>query len=242
MKSHRKPIGETGPIQVTNTSGDPLVTWLTVQFPDDKAAQEMVIASTFVKELNSKENAHWTVEQLEENNFDFAMHSSEGRRYLELQEIVIPPAKRGSPYSSRQQVIRAGKFADTIVTAIGRKAAKYPRSQATSLDLLLYATHWRFLPSQSVTKLIAHHLRNVSHPFANVWQLTLSEQGTGSIERLFPNEQLLNGFSPMEAKIRRYVNIDPATRYTVKRTDGSIGVGFTLNSEATRKLLRQWRG
>jgi hypothetical protein len=236
MATHRKPIGETGPIRVTHTEGDPLVTWLKIRFPTDKAAQELLIALTFAKELNASEGTNWTVEQLREDDFDFVLHSTEERRYLELQEIIIPPAKRGSPYFSREQVIHSGKFSDTIISAIGRKSAKYSRTLGTPLDLLVYATHWRFQPNQMVPKLVAYHLRHTDNPFTRVYQLVLLDEGTGTIEKLFPNDQLLQGFDYAGARATRYANFDPIAGQSVKNPDGSIGVGFTLGSEALKKL------
>ena len=238
MTKHCKPIGDTGPIYVTHVEGDPLVTWLKIRFPADKAAQEMLIASIFVKELNAKEGTNWGVEQLNENDFDFALRCGQESKYLELQEIIIPPPKRGSPYAGREQVIRSGKFSDTIISGIRRKSAKYPRTLDRPLDLLLCTTHWRFLPNQAVLKLVASHLRENLHPFACVYHIMLFNEDTGVIERLLPNDQLVQGFNKAGARATRYVNFNPAASQSVKNADGSIGVGFMLGPEDLNKLRR----
>lgn len=59
---HQKPIGEIGAIRVAHSKGDPLVSWLRIRFPSDKAAQEMLVASTFIKELNANEGTSWSLD------------------------------------------------------------------------------------------------------------------------------------------------------------------------------------
>ncbi|MBN9091646.1 MAG: hypothetical protein J0J01_32395 [Reyranella sp.] len=95
--------------------------------------------------LNVGDGRKWVLERLPEADFDFAFHEEGDSRYLELQEIIIPSKKRGSPYTNREQVIRSVKFSDTILSGVQSKAAKYARDVGKPLELLLYVTHWRFL-------------------------------------------------------------------------------------------------
>src|SRR6266849_9640699 len=116
---HRtKPIGQTGRIRTTHSGRDPIVTWEPIDFPAQKQAQERVVASAFVKQLNSNLGTCWTVQQLGENDFDFLLNSTTESRYLELQEVVIPSPKKGVPYASRDQVVRSKKFSETIISEI----------------------------------------------------------------------------------------------------------------------------
>jgi hypothetical protein len=231
----QKPIGETGPVRVTHSKSDPLVTWEKIRFPSDKAAQEMLVASAFVEALNAKEGTTWSINRLEENDFDFDLRQGEEQRYLELQEIIIPPAKRGTPYSSREQVIVSAKFSDTILSEIRKKSAKYPRTLGHPLDLLIYVTHWRFLPNQTVQRLVAHHLKHNDHPFARVYELQMLTEKDGTIERLFPNDVIPQGFDH-RAGTNRYINFDPAECQPVKNANGSIGVALTVGPDALNKL------
>jgi len=234
---HKKPIGETGKVRVTHSKGEPIVTWEPIRFPTGKAEQELVVASTFAKELSTNEGTDWIVEQLNENNFDFALRSSTESRYLELQEIIIPPPKRGTPYASREQVIQSRKFSETIILGIQRKALKYRRGTDYALDLLVYPTHWRFMTSETVRQAVAKYLKDNIHPFAHVFEFSIFDRTSGLIQVLFPNEERSKSFSPQNIAKHRYVNFDPAIRKPVKDEDGSIGVSFDLSSEALKKLF-----
>src|SRR5215467_12525760 len=103
-RGRAKPIGQTGRVRTTHFKGDPIITWEPIDFPIQKQAQELMVASAFVKQLNSNLGTCWTVQQLGENDFDFLLNSTTESRYLELQEIVIPSPKKGISYASRDQV------------------------------------------------------------------------------------------------------------------------------------------
>jgi hypothetical protein len=235
-RRHKKPIGQTGRIRTTHSRGDPIITWEPIEFPAEKQAQELMIASAFAKQLSSNVGTCWTVQQLTENDFDFLLRSSTDSRYLELQEIIIPPSKKGIPYASRDQVVQSKKFSATIISEIRKKAVRYPKATTCTLDLLVYVTHWRFVTSDTVRKLVAHYLRRNAHPFANVYEFSIFDEASGAIQVLFPNDAWLGNFHPSAAVAHRYVNIDPATRRPVKNADGSIGVGFNIAPETLAKL------
>jgi hypothetical protein len=234
----KKPIGQTGKIRTTHSKGDPIITWEPIDFPADKQAQELVIASAFVKQLNSNIGTCWTVQQLGENNFDFLLRSATDSRYLELQEIVIPSPKKGIPYASRDQVVQSKKFSETIISEIRKKAIKYPKATTYVLDLLVYVTHWRFMTSNTVRKMVAHYLKHNAHPFAHVYEFSIFDEASGAIQVLFPSDEWLGSFHRHAAVAHRYVNIDPATHRSIKNADGSIGVGFNIVPETFAKLRR----
>jgi hypothetical protein len=232
---HKKPVGDSGPVQVRNVDGNPVVTWNRIDYPAEKRAQEMLITSLFLEALNAKEMTNWSAEQLAEDDFDFIVGDGSEKRYLELQEIVILPKKRGSPYVERDQVIISRKFADTILSEISRKIAKYPKAIHQDLDLLIYNTHWRFQTNKVVVKLLAYPLKLKRHPFSCVYLYTRLAAGFGNLERIFPNDEILRGFDPVAAKNDRYVNFDPAAGRPVKQGD-RIGVSFRVSPENLRKF------
>lgn len=222
---------------MTHSGGDPIVAWQPIRFPTDKPRQELAIASAFAKQLSTNESTSWIVEQLNENDFDFVLRSSAESRYLELQEIIIPPPKRGIPYVSREQVVHSKKFSETIVSGIQRKALKYPRGTTPILDLLLYPTHWRFMTSETVRQVIAKYLKDNAHPFAHVFEFSIFDHNSGVIQVLFPDNGRLKSFRPQDVAHHRYINFDPATRKPIKNDDGSIGVRFDLSPEAFKKFF-----
>ena len=239
---HKRPIGESGPIRVTHSGDDPLVTWLRIRFPSDKAAQEMMIASAFAKELSAKEGVEWSVDQLREYDLDFLLRSKTEQRYLELQEIIIPPPKRGLPYASREQVIKSGKFADTIMSNIRKKAFKYPKALGRVLDLMIYNTHWRFLPNRIVLQLVAFALASIEHPFSRVYQLSMISETQAAVETIFPAGKILSSFNYIAARATRYVNFDPALSEPIKTPDGSIGVELRLDPGTVKNLFGRKSG
>ena len=225
---HKKPIGDSGPVHVTHIDGKPVVTWRRIDYPAEKTAQETVIANLFVRALNAKEAANWSVERLVEDDFDFNMSAEGESRYLELQEIIIPPKRRGSPYVDRDQVIISRKFANTILSEIDKKVYRYPRTLRKPLDLLIYHTHWRFQTHAVVLKLLSYALKSKPHPFSRVYLYARLDEGAGDVERILPNDEILTGFNPSGAKNHRYVNFDPSAGQPFRQQD-SIEVHFAVS-------------
>jgi hypothetical protein len=77
--------------------------------PPEKKEQELALAMLFVAALNAQQNSDWKLVQLNEDIFDFQLETGDEKRYLELQEIVIPGKKRGPPYAPDEQVIHSPK-------------------------------------------------------------------------------------------------------------------------------------
>src|SRR6516164_8190643 len=103
--THKKPIGEDGPIHVTAAEGKVRAEWRKIEHPPEKQGQELATATSFVDALNGPKDFTWRLRQLAEDDFDFEIESESQKRYLELQEIIIPPKKRGPPYAPGEQVI-----------------------------------------------------------------------------------------------------------------------------------------
>jgi hypothetical protein len=236
-RPHKKPIGDLGPVRVTNAAGEPIVQWMEIDLPTEKMDQETAIARAFCEALNAREETHWSIEHLPENDFDCLMTREREKRYLELQEIVIPPKKRGSPYRDREQVIYCEKFADTIVSEMRQKISKYTKSPGPSLDLLLYITHWRFQLNAVVYKLLGHYLKHNTHRFAHVFAFTMLDEQARHIEKIFPNDEALQGFDPATAKKHWYANLDPGNAQPFK-DGGRIGVRLPVSPETLRKLRK----
>jgi hypothetical protein len=233
---HKKPIGDSGPVRVTHTpGGETKINWQKIEYPAEKSAQESDVATAFVSNLNKRDSSDWKVTALDENNFDFEMQNGDEKRYLELQEIIIPGKKRGSPYAPGEQVIEPAKFARTIVGNIKSKALRYSKSQTQPLDLLVYVTHWRFLPNKAVLQLVAHELDKGDHPFSNIHFFTRHDVSSGDSVTLFPNKDLIKGVVPNQVEENHYVNFDPGSGIAINDGD-KVGVRFNLSPATTKKL------
>jgi hypothetical protein len=172
---------------------------------------------------------------LAENDFDFEIHSDEQKRYLELQEIIIPGKKRGSPYTPGEQVINPAKFARTITEIIASKGLHYARRLTQPLDLLVYVTHWRFLPSIPVLQLVAYELRKSGHPYWKIYYFARHDSSSGHTSILYPNTEIIAGIVPDQLAQRTYVNFDPGSAAPFK--DGNkIGVRLNLTPDAMKKF------
>ena len=233
---HKKPIGEDGPLRISAPEGQAEMEWRKIEHPPGKREQETATATAFIDALNAEEKSNLKLSQLEEDDFDFEIQSGDEKRYLELQEIIIPGKKRGSPYAPGEQVIDEQKFAKTILGAIRSKALKYPKGLQQPLDLLIYHTHWRFRPNEAVLKLVAHGLKGQSLPFARVYYFNRlgAEKGEGKATRLFPDAVILSGFRP-DAPTSKYANFDPAGAQPFNE-EGNVGVRFNLSPDAVKKL------
>jgi hypothetical protein len=232
-RSHRKPIGEDGPLRISAPDGKTLIDWRKIEHPPEKQEQEFATASSFITALNTVTNSSWKILPLEENDFDFEMQSDNEKRYLELQEVIIPGKKHGPPYTPGEQVIDEQKFANTILASIDSKALKYPKKLGQALDLLIYNTHWRFLPNEAVLKLVAYGLKSRELPFAHVHFFHRLDQPSGRTTLLFPNPEFLRGFRPGQSS--KYMNFDPADAQAVD-DDGKVGVKFNVSANALKQL------
>jgi hypothetical protein len=233
---HSKPIGESGPVQVTHNAGQTTIEWQKIEYPPEKKDQEQAVASSFIETLNASEDPKWALNALAEDDFDFEMSRGDEKRYLELQEVIIPGKKRGPPYAKGEQTIEPAKFAKTIVSAINSKAIKYPPALEQPLDLLIYPTHWRFVPNPSVLQLVCDSLHKSSHPFSNIYFFNRLNENESQRVNLFPSKELLAGFNREEAEATAYVNFDPGSGEAFKDGD-RVGVRFALTPTVTKKLI-----
>jgi hypothetical protein len=233
---HEKPIGESGPVRVTHSGGgQTAIEWLKLRYPPQKKDQELAIATSFVSTLNASEEEQWKLEELEENDFDFEVSRAVERRYLELQEIIIPGKKRGSPYAGGEQIIQPAKFAKTIIAGISSKGIKYPLRLGQPLDLLVYITHWRFLPNQAVLQLVCDDLHRIAHPFSKIYFFHRLDEANGHSTNLFPSRDLLKTFDRAGAEARNYINFDPGSGEPYRDGD-KVGVRLGLSPATLKKL------
>jgi len=239
---HTKPIGESGPVSVSHTAdGQTTIEWQKIKYPPEKKDQELAIATSFVCALNVAQVSEWSVAPLKEDDFDFELKNAEEERYLELQEIVIPGKKRGPPYAKGEQVIQVGKFAKTILSAITSKAVRYPSALLRPLDLLVYVTHWRFVPNVSVLQLVSDGIHESSHPFKKIYFLVRLDETEAHMVNLFPSRDLLVGLDRKKAESRSFVNVDPGSGEAFRDGD-KVGVQFALSPQVAMTFLKNSQG
>ena len=150
-------------------------------FPNDKGGQEQFVTRLFVSAIERQESQRFEVEKLSEADHDALLTSDRTEIDLQLMEIVIRP-KRGSPYRSSPRVYNAGRFADHVISAVGRKLyAKSPRP----IWLWLYSTHWAFVPSVHVLHVLNHYFTQNQHVYERVFVMELLDNKVADVPTFF---------------------------------------------------------
>jgi hypothetical protein len=147
------------------------------------------------------------------------------------------PASTGGGSEGYMSPIRTtpAKFAKTIISNINGKALRYPKNLSQPLDLLIYVTHWRFLPNKAVLQLVAHELDKGTHPFSRVYFFTRHNASSGDVVTLFPNKEFIRGAIPAQLAQNHYVTFDPGSGIAINDGD-NVGVRFNLSPATTKKL------
>ena len=131
----KKPVGENGPLHI-QFGPNPALNWNKIKYPENKEAQESLIAGAFAKQQSA--GTPYQLTQLPQDDFDFKFERNGNVSHLELMEMTFPGKKRGTPYADNEQKIQSEKFSNTIIEGIRRK--RYAKaSSPTILRLLLHS-------------------------------------------------------------------------------------------------------
>jgi hypothetical protein len=220
-----KPIGENGPLRF-QIGQNPTLTWNKINYPATKEEQEALIAGAFAKQRCPA--APYQLTQLPQDDFDFSLEHAGCKVYLELIEITFPGKKRGSPYADAEQKIHSGKSSKTIIEAFQRK--RYSKGEYPII-LIMYFTHWRFMPGENVKALLKHFLATDNHPYSEVILYMPITAEEGVEEKLFP-VQVAKLSEPAITAAREviYFNFDPS-RAQLAQQGPTVGVQFKVPSE-----------
>ena len=203
----RKPTGRIGPARLSLTPKGPEVSWNEVSFPEAKADIEAKIVRYFVDSFRKHGATILGVQQNEESNFDFTLKLPGGDVALELREVHFGQTS-GNPYLETGLWVASLPYAEQIALAVEEKSRKYCRL-GTPVDLLLYITHWRFVPSETVVRL-AQYLINFQRPlFENVFFLIPFDAKDAQLRLLYPSVDPLNGRDLKEYSDHAYMNLHP---------------------------------
>jgi hypothetical protein len=180
-----KPIGDIGPIGVTLGENGTEAHWRKIGFPTDKVGQEQFVTRLFVSAIERQQSLRFEVEKLPEADHDALLTSDRTEIDLQLMEIVIRP-NQGSPYRSSPHQYNAGQFADYVIAAVQRKL--YAKS-ARPIWLLLYSTHWAFVPSVHVLYVLNDYFTQNQHVYERVFVMELLDNNVADVSNIFPTLQ-----------------------------------------------------
>ncbi|HUK10765.1 MAG TPA: hypothetical protein VLX09_23035 [Stellaceae bacterium] len=202
----KKPTGRVGPIQVTITEGRADLRWENVKFPTEKKDIEQLVVNQFMAAM-SRTGAQIKASQNSEDDLDFTLILPGGKIKLELREAFYGTGANSPPYDSRDMRIKSFSYAEQIVAAV-RDKSHY--GTAMPIHLLLYITHWRFLPSETTIRLAQYLLQQARPMFENVFFLSPIDPGQADLRVLYPSNNPLQGKKPEEFRDQWYLNLDPA--------------------------------
>lgn len=205
--SSRKPTGQICPVSLTQAKY-PSITWEKINFPKAKDQIEAKIVNYFVAAGTAVGFGVLEVTQNIENDIDYSLTLPGGRIDLELTEIIYS-AEPGNPYISGSMPIKCGDFSRQIIDLVMKKSSKYSPLNANPIHLILYITHWSFLPNELVIRLIQHELNITKHIFENIFLLIPLDSKNANLRVLYPSINPLEKYSPQEFYDSTYINLDP---------------------------------
>jgi len=170
-----KTSGEIGPTRVTVTPEGETAEIVHTELPLDKEGLEQFFGSRFVTTFNETRPLGPNVEitnlkQNDTSDLDFKITCA-AADYMELAELN----PRSEPFG--RSALRDGKlnvyeYAKWIFhRLIKKKALSYGPAVASRTMLLVYATHWQFVPSERVIECIQSHIQVHGCTFAAVFVL-----------------------------------------------------------------------
>ena len=142
-----------------------------------------------------------------QDDFDFDLVTSKGRRSVELAEIAFL-SKSGGSYETVPSSYKPYDFAQEILALIHKKSVHYGGRPPAGLHLLLYITHWAFIPSMSTLALLQYWASQKPHGFEGIHWYAPITKDEGIAFPISP-VQPPSGFSPEALRNSVVQNLDP---------------------------------
>jgi len=184
-KKHNKPVGKLNPKIIRGGKAESAPNRFI--FPNTKNEIEKKVASTFLNLISKSEKydlgVGYRLIENPENNIDFYVEYPEPF-YLELTEIT-PPGKMKGGYEKLPNEHNIGEHLEKVLSLILRKSDKY-LGLDTSVNLLMYITDDRSLPSPSMEKALMFMLNKSDHIFKNVYAFYPLMENDGPIIQFYP--------------------------------------------------------
>lgn len=213
-KTMAKPSGVSGAFRAqVDVHGRVVGVFEQIPYSRQKAEVERQMAAGFIESMNKHLAANGESfflsepRQNVENDYDFTVSSYGRPADLELMEIA--PLK--GPYEAAPHSYRPYEFAKAILSGITAKSGHYSRaSSPRELFLLLYVTHWSFLPSESALACLRYWCAREPHVFSAIFVFHFLDSIEGVPSWIFPYPtDLLVAFDPEGIRENVCVNLDP---------------------------------
>ncbi|WP_338317553.1 hypothetical protein, partial [Bradyrhizobium ottawaense] len=181
---------------------------------------EKFVFGRYAKAMNDRGTILATIVQNDQNHFDFTVTLPDGsKHYIDLVEFVLH-ARCGSPYMEAGGLISHKEAAEQLLETIRKKSDRYGKPGNTPIDLLVYTTHYRFLPSEPAVRLVQHSLQASPPMMSSVQFLSFRDQDLVRPRMLYPViGDPLEGHAPESFQDLKYMNFDPANFDVVVKPD-----------------------
>lgn len=218
-KKPRKPTGISGSTKVDFSLEEVVIEPQPLQFPSMKEEIEELMVQGFLnvglKESLILEPINYR--QNKQDDFDFTLETIEGKKALELMEIAPLEHLRGQ-YNQAPEQYKPYDFAGYILQKIMKKSNRYTTSTENGLWLLVYATDWRFMLSNTVIELLQFWTVKNSHSFERMYYYHPLAIKDGLVYTIFPTPNYYwNNFNPEDYRDNVTYNFSPLEGWIISR-------------------------
>ena len=232
----KKPTGTNGPFEVTVGASAATVQWQTAQFPTGTEQIEAGIVGGFLKDADRQDLLPFSVTAAHQNpqdDLDFTLETSSGRRYLELTEIAH--FEKGEGFHSKVNgAYKPYDLASAIVANFLKKSARYTAITADApILLLIYNTHWAFNLGDTALMLLQYFSQASRHCFERIYYFRPLSERLGTAYDVFPTPpEHWAGFDPEVCRDDVAYNLVPGA--IEMRPEGGAIMSLTPRSTRTR--------
>jgi len=186
----RKPSGKLGKLKFQ--SGDKnSISFEKIEFPVQKDEIEAFIVERFLFHLSAEGYLPFEITRYEQNHIndlDFTLHTTYGKKYLELMEIAPLEHIKGG-YDKAPNSYNDYNFTESVYDKLMSKSASYQNTSESNIWLLIYPTDYRFVLSDTATALLQYWTITRSHYFEYIFYFTLFDETAGLLHWIYPSSQ-----------------------------------------------------
>lgn len=215
----KKPTGNEGVNRIeTKEDGSVVLSFERSYLGADKPEIELQIMTRFNAAMHAV-GASFTYAQNGEDNLDFTLTFGNGSLVdMDLTELILPAAK-GAPFGQPNRMRTFGEVADAIEELVRRKDAHYSPSGRPK-HLLVYTTHWPFMPTWQVLRLVqAAFLKLPPVALENVFFLYNVGEGDCPVPLHPAVPHLVATFDLEDARDIQFSRLDPSLATLESRSD-----------------------
>ncbi len=235
-RSAKKPTGKAGPFQVRVKGGAIESGQLRIAWPGSQKDVERKILQYFVREFEKSGAAFLKIEDGGTRELDFLLTLPGGKSYLELMEVVVPPAG-AKPHQAGAQSHWPIPYADKVFADVQKKIQKYGLKHQIPIDLLLYITHEQYQPDGSALDVLRNYFQTRPHSFHYVFFLIPLSEDLTPLHVIFNADHVSEPISLEELAGRWWINL-PSANWELQVSAGDL---IGRNSHPQEEILQVTR-